>query len=529
MKKTEKALLLLLPIILAVAVALSSAGFASFSTDKMIMQDASATAVKTLTEIGNPLIAGPGGSYYDDGTLYYTDTGNTIGYNLEHTDFLFEFNIVFNQLAFPSWFSLTFRASGCDRTQSANLEQKGYSFAFFPAGSVEIWKDGTTLASQAISPILTGTKYNFKIGAINSGNEVNLLLYIDDAPIIDITDQDSPYLGGEWFNICSDGAVSANLISTKQDKVPFYSTFTLSTLGEYPMRAGSPLPDVSPDNSIELFNSSNAVGFNQYLQNFSFEFKVNFQTFAWPSNFYVSARAGGFDRAMSPALARKGYSFRFSALGDVEIYKEGASIGLVNKGSAFVEGQDYIIEIGLVDLDENRTLVFAMVDNKMVTSVIDENSPIQEMGFLNINGDGNVVCTLSSSYTRLVPLTTTIENSDAATIISTYFFNTISYQNMDYQDFSDRNLQALLIDDVSIFDLNKSFYAMIDGERANAVNVKYVDNVLQIEIQNEVFSTATNQPASIDCNTLTIKKTAQYNGLECPSGFILKQTYYFDF
>ena len=101
------------------------------------------------------------------------------------------------------------------------------------------------------------------------------------------------------------------------------------------MRAGTPLAKVDHYNNITLESAGSTVGFNQHLQNFSFEVKINFSTFAFPSNFYISARVSGFDRANAPALARKGYSFRFSALGDVEIYKEGVSLGIVNKGSAF--------------------------------------------------------------------------------------------------------------------------------------------------------------------------------------------------
>ena len=96
MIKSKKALALP-PIVVLVLMALSSllvtispsqnAGVKTFS-------ETSDFSYKTITEIGNPVIAGPGGSYYDDGTLYYLDTGNTIGYNLEHSDFLFDFNIV---------------------------------------------------------------------------------------------------------------------------------------------------------------------------------------------------------------------------------------------------------------------------------------------------------------------------------------------------------------------------------------------------------------------------------------------------
>ena len=484
---------------------------------------------KTITEIGNPLVAGPGSSYYDDGTLYYLDTGNTIGYNLEHTDFLFDFNIVFNQLAFPSWFSLTFRANGCDRTQSSNLTQKGYSFVFFPAGSVEVWKDGATIASQNISPISTGVKYNFKIGAINIDDKVNLILFIDNQIVINHTDSESPFLTGEWFNICSDGIVSANLISTKNVVIPSYSTITLSTLDEFPMRAGSPLPEVDDYNNITLVNGSNTVGFNQQLQNFSFEVKVNFSNFEFPSNFYISARASGFDRANSAGLERKGYSFRFSALGDVEIYKEGISIGIINKGTTFVEGQDYILEIGLVDLNETSTLVYATVDNKMVVSVTDSNSPIQKGGFININPDGDVSCTLSSSYSRLLPLKSTCEESENSKIISTYFYNTISYQDMSYDEFSNRNLQSLLLDDISIYDLNNTYYSLNGNEKINAINVEYIDNVLQIEINKNIYSNTTNELVELNFSTFAIKKPSQNNGFDCPSGFVLRQSYYYNF
>ena len=531
MIKSKKTLALPLIVVL-VLMALSSllvtispsqnAGVKTFS-------ETSDFSYKTITEIGNPVIAGPGGSYYDDGTLYYLDTGNTVGYNLKHSDFLFDFNIVYNQLAFPSWFSLTFRASGCDRTQSPNLTQKGYSFVFFPAGSVQVWKDGATIFSQNISPIATGTRYNYKIGAINEDGAVRLLLFIDNQLVIDAKDLESPYLTGEWFNICSDGAVSANLISTKNVVIPSYPTFTLSTLDEFPMRAGTPLAKVDHYNNITLESAGSTVGFNQHLQNFSFEVKINFSTFAFPSNFYISARVSGFDRANAPALARKGYSFRFSALGDVEIYKEGVSLGIVNKGSSFVQGQDYIIEIGLVDLDSSSTLVYASVDNQVVVSVTDSNSPIQEGGFININGDGTVACTMTSSYTRLTPLKSTYAEQTETSEVSTYFYNTISYQDMAYNDFTNRNLQSILLDDVSIYDLNNAYYALDGDSRINAIDVSYVDNVLKITINKNVYSSSTNDGAQLNFSTLTIKKPSQNSGFVCPSGFVLRQSYYFDF
>lgn len=477
--------------------------------------------IATITEIGNPTIAGPGNSYYDDGVLYYTSTGNTIGYNYDHSNTIFDFDIMFNTLAFPSWFSLTLKASGCDRTQSPNLEQKGYSFVFFPAGTVQVWKDGATLVSTAVEPINCGTKYNIKLGAVNDGNNVRLSLVFDGHEIINQVDSQNAYLNGNWFNICSDGSVSANLISTKKVVYPDYYTYTMSTIGSYPLKAGAPIVDKY--NNVYLQNSGETIGFNQALQNFSLEMNFNFTTFEWPANFWISARTKGFDRVLSANLEQKGYSFRLNAGGVVEIYKETASLGSANVGG-FAVGQNYIVEIGVVDIDENTTNLFLSVNNQVVISVNDSEDPIQSPGFINMNGDGNVALKITSSNSKITPLQTTVEKNEKI-VLTTHFLNTISYTALEYTEFGERNLRSILLDDVSVYDINANYYALSGQNRIRAVEVKCIDNKLIIEIAKTFYSNSGIEQVA-NYKELTIKKTAQNSGLKCPSGFVLKQTYY---
>ena len=136
---------------------------------------------------------------------------------------------------------------------------------------------------------------------------------------------------------------------------------------------------------------------------------------------------------------------------------------------------------------------------------------------------------MTSSYTRLTPLKSTYAEQAETSEISTYFYNTISYQDMTYNDFTNRNLQSILLDDVSIYDLNNTYYALDGVSRINAIDVSYVDNVLKITINKNAYSSSTNDGAQLNFSTLTIKKPSQNSGFVCPSGFVLRQSYYFDF
>lgn len=479
--------------------------------------------IKTITEIGKPTIAGTG-SYVDDGVLYYASGGNTVGYNIEHSNILFDFDIILTSYSFPNWLSITLKASGLDRTQSSNLEQKGYSFAFFPAGQIYIWKNGETLATinHAFN---INTKYNFKIGALNEDNNVRLILKVNNESVVNLIDSTNPYSTGTWFNICGEGAVSAEIYTTKKVVIPDYYTYTLSTMGEYPTRAGTELAEVDKNNNITINSSGSSVGFSQHLQNFSFEAKFNFTKFEWPANFYIGTRASGFDRVMSSNLSRKGYSFRIASTGAVQIYKEKSSLATGNTGFKIEAGKDYIFEVGTVDINKNSTYVFFAVNNKVVASAYDNENPIQAKGNINMNGDGKIACTITSSDTKLSPLQTQVEENENQKILSTYFVNPISYSAMNYEDFSERNLKAITIGDKTIDKINKTCYALSQSSQVKAVDVKFEDNVLVVIVNKNIYNKNTNATVSLDMSSFSILRTSSRQGLEAPSGYILKQTY----
>jgi hypothetical protein len=125
----RKIFLLILSIISVVTSVTFSFAFAETGLDPQAT-DPQATEqqelqVKTISERGNATIAGS--AVYDDGMLLYSGSGDTGGYKGDYSNTLVEFDLAFDFLQFPAWFSLTFKASGFDRTQSSNLAQKGYS------------------------------------------------------------------------------------------------------------------------------------------------------------------------------------------------------------------------------------------------------------------------------------------------------------------------------------------------------------------------------------------------------------------
>lgn len=509
-----------LVIIAAVCVLSVSAAVCVFAANST----ASGEEYKTVSEIGNPTIAGA--SYYDDGTLYYSDAGSTVGYQLDQSNTVLDFDLIFNRLEFPSWFSLTLKADGFDRTQSPNLNQKGYSFVIFPAGTVQVWKNGLTLADTAMSAVNVGEKYNIKLGAVNVGSSVRLILRVNGQSVVDVTDSDGAYLGGNWFNICADGpSVNAEIISTKQEIYPDYHTYTLSTLKRYPLIANPEYAKADKYNNLEILGSGATVGFNQALRNFSLETKVRFTSFNFPANFYIGVRVGGFDRVMSPNLDNKGYSFRISAGGTVEVYKQTESLGSASFGSAFEPNKDYVLEVGSVDVSDDSTNLFVKINNRVVVSLFDSDNPLQNGGWININGDGDVACKLTSSNTDVNPLMTAYSQDADYHIYSVRFQNPVSYEAMDYAAFGERNLKAIMLNGESVLNLNKIYYALTGGNRVNAVDLSFAGNTLTIRVAKKVYSAANGQAADFAVASITVKKTSASGGLSCPSGFVLKNQY----
>ncbi len=484
---------------------------------------------KTISEIGNPLMAGTG-SYYDDGTLYYAHTGCTIGYNYEHGSTAFEFDLLFDNMAFPGWFSLTLKADGFDRTQSPNLTQKGYSFAIFPSGAVEVWKDGLSGVTGNMGAISTGIKYRVVIGAINRDEGVHLMLKVNGVDIISYTDTNNPYTEGNWFNICGDGGtVIAKLITTKQEVYPNYYTYTLSNIGSYPTIANIESAYVDRYNNMELYGSASTVGYMQYLKNFSLEMNVNFDTFPHGTSLNIAMRSSGLDRANSPNLAIKGYVIRIAYYnwgGSIAVTKNGADLGSV--GYTFSEDTDYVLEIGTVDLDSSRTNVFVSVNNQTVLSVVDDNAPLQNYGWITFNNDGQVYCKMTSTNNKLTPLVTKVQETETSYVVETYFNNTISYTTMYHDNFSEALQKAISINSNSVYDINKAYYAIKGESRTNAVTLKYVDNKLVITIEKDWYLKSNDTNTTFEFEQLSLAKTTNSGGMVCPSGFVLKQTYYYN-
>ncbi len=476
--------------------------------------------VKTLSDIGNAKYHGSG-CYYDDGMLKYASSGNTIGYQFNQTNSLLEFDIIFDYIKFPGWFSLTFKASGFDRTQSSNLTQKGYSFIVFPTGVVEVWKPGLPTTKGKIANFSKGVKYRFKLGAYNDGLNVNLYLSVDGNEIINATDTSNAYIQGSWFNVCGEGGTSARLFSTKKEIVPTYHTYTLSTLGDFPMTTAS---GVSYDKykNVTLSSSAGLFGWNQGLRNYSVEVNMKWLTFNAGANIWVAMRNPLFERFNN---STEGYFVRVSKAGDIDLYKNKKP---VTSGKwSYAKNTNFVFEFGCVDLDENRTMVFVNVNGKPAASMIDEDNPIQKKGCFAMNGDGGVVCEMTSVNTKLTPLVTKVSETATSYTVETYFNNTISYTNMNYADFSDVLLDAILVNDNSVKDINKNYYALNQSEQVRAVEVSYVDNKLILNINKTWYFKLNDSETQIEFSELALKKTGATSGLICPSGFALKQTYYY--
>ncbi len=527
MKKTLYSILIVM--IMAFVVTLSaltipkiSATASQTASNESAINEPSTLEVKTLSDIGNATIAGSG-AYYDDGMLKYASSGNTIGYKFDQSYTLLEFDIIFDYIKFPGWFSLTFKASGFDRTQSSNLEQKGYSIIIYPTGSVEVRKTDLQNAVKGnIANFSTGVKYRFKVGVYNENNLAKIYLSVNDTEVLNATDESNPYLTGNWFNICGEGGTSARLFSTKKEIVPNYYTYTLSTIGDYPQSTET---GVTYDRYKNITLKGGTVGWRQGLRNYSVEMNMNWSRFGSGSNVWVAMRASGFDRCNSPNLEQKGYVVRIGRVGVVELYKNGKK---VTSGSwKYAENTDFVFEFGCVDLDETRTMVFVNLNGTPVTSMIDDNEPIMSAGMFNMNGDGDLTCNITSASTKLTPLVTKVKESQDTYTVETYFNNTISYTNMEYSDFTAVLLDAIWVNGTSVKDINNAYYALIGDEHIKVIDLNYINNKLILTINKKWYNITNNLEFNFEFNELILKKTGTETGLICPSGYLLKQTYYY--
>ena len=520
----RKIFLLILSIISVVTSVTFSFAFAETGLDPQAtdpqVTEQQELQVKTISELGNATIAGS--AVYDDGMLLYSGSGDTVGYKGDYSNTLVEFDLVFDFLQFPAWFSLTFKASGFDRTQSSNLAQKGYSILIYYNGNVEVRKPGLTTITGKINNMAEGVKYRVRVGAYNENEAVRIYLSVDGVEIINALDQVDPYLTGAYFNICGDGGTKARLYSTKKEVVPDYFTYTNSTMGSYPTATAS---GVSYDKykNVSLHSSAGTFGWWQGLRDFSFETKINWEKFGNGANLWVAMRAERFDRVTT---AHNGYCVRVGRAGVVDIYKNGTKI--TGGKWKYEQNTDFIFEFGVVDLDENRTMVFVNVNGAPAVTMVDDNEPLRRHGWLNFNGDGEINCTFKSVSTKVTPLVTKVIDNISFYTIETYFNNTVSYTDMEMEDFSSILLDAIWLNNCSVAEWNDGFYALSNSERQNAVSLQYQNNKLIITINKTLYNKANNNQTEFIFNELMLKKTGVNKGFVCPTGYQLKQTYYYN-
>lgn len=518
----KKAILLLLCISL-IAIGTCTA----FVTGERAYADDSVETL-TLTQTGNPVIAGIGGSSFDEGVLYYETSGNTVGFSYDMSNSVLEADYVFTEFAFPSWFSITFKASNVDRTQSPNLEQKGYSFILFPAGNCEVWKDGQTVAQGVAAPFSTATVYRIKAGAYNSGNEVNLILTINGEQIINATDSNSPYLTGSWMNYCADGDVAAQVSSTLPPAYKDYNTYSTDDF-RYPTAvaaAGSQTPVFGHGGTFETFDSSSTVGYNLHMKNYSFEAAFTLKEGSGSGWIGIATRVSGFGRVLQTDLQNQGYSFLFFTQGLLQIFKNGT--GLIASASipALLPGETHVLEVGSIDINDSTTKLVAWVDKKCYIDYNDSNNPLQSAGYMNINADGNIAMTVEPVHTKLSVTGISESESENATQIHVNFVNNFSFTPMKTQDFTADNLNAITLNNVSIYQMNL-LYTAEDGK--NAVDVAYERGRLTLSVCKRIKDKKTGAVTDFTVKTLRIFKTKNPGGFSPPTGLILKQSIYKEF
>ena len=486
----------------------------------------------SLTDLSSPLIAGTG-TYYEDGLLHYGNSGCTAGWYLPNPDNIMEFDVTFtNQFDAPAWLSINVRASGFDRTHAAALENLGYVLIINPSGDISLSKNRTAVAAGSGSPLLIHTKYNFKVAAIEYEQGIRVALFVNDVAYIDYYDQtDALLTSGNYFNICGDWGgknLSADFLSTKESYVPPYTTYTLANIGRYPLRAGTPRADVDVHtNAITFANTSQTVGFEQGLQNFSLGAYYYLPKIAEFSNFWISLRAKGFARATDSSVG--GYSIRLGQTGVVEIYKQGGTNGglIGGGGFGFVEGETYYIELGAVDYNETKTMVFVSANNRVIAQAFDETEPYQNAGWVNFTPDGAFFPRISSGNDVITPLRHKAKPGENKTDYCVYLNNAFASHDMAHGEFDERVMKSIEINGQDIVSLNANYHALEDEEPVPAIKLSTYANQFIISVASKLYDGDGNE-VPFTPSKITIRKTSGSRGFVTPNGYILKNTYTFD-
>ena len=138
--------------------------------------------IVSLTDLGSPSITHWGGSYYSDGTLYYQDASDTVGFYKDHSQSIIEFDIIFYSVDWPAWISFNLRAN--EASQQWNCG--GFSF-FMQGAGIGVHRAGQEI-STSIPNFTLGEKYRFQMGAYDEGNQTRLYLSVNGNELINVLD-----------------------------------------------------------------------------------------------------------------------------------------------------------------------------------------------------------------------------------------------------------------------------------------------------------------------------------------------------
>lgn len=470
----------------------------------------------------------------DDGVVYYfnyTNVSHHIGYTLkeEQVNSLVEFNIYFENFDVPdAYMTFTLRASGMGHTFSPYLTQNGYTFMIHPTGNLEVFKESTQIkALTDLKPIESGTKHSFKIGAIQESDNIRLLFILDNEVILDYLDEENPIVSnGTCFNICSlvgagGAGVVAEISPTHEFVCPKYKTYTMGNLGIFPTRSGEVTADIY--GNLNFNSGSDTAGYNVNLQNYSFEFNLNFEELAAAgAGLHINLRAKEYARANSSQCG--GYGITISPT-HFFVFKVGKK-HLATVYYDFKLGVDYNVEFGTVDINENQTMIFVNVDGQTVYSYIDNETPEQHRGMILMTCEGNVKCRLSSSYSGISPLKVKVNDEDTEfTTYKIYFNNAFTSKELEYADFSMRNLKSIYINGISVYDWNERYYGKEISDKA--IDLFASGTSLTIKISREMHLKSDDSSLQFDFEYLKIQKTKNDRGIQLENGLFLKQSYFY--
>lgn len=538
---------LLIIVILACGFVFDNKSYVSFENSDTLLEitddivvDTSDMTAQTLGAVSYPEVTTSelkglqlnGKMSVDDGVIYYQNTANVshfIGYNVnaEQKNSLICFDVYFENFDVPAaYMSFALRASSIGSTLSSLVEQNGYTFVIHPNGEMQVYKNYTQLVWRYDAPTYqSGEKYSFKIGAIEQTDGVRLLFIVDGVTVYDYVDSVSPLTSGDYFNISSlvgtgGAGVFAEIMPTKEFVCPTYPTYTMSTLGTFASRSGELKTDIY--NNLYFSSGSDTAIYDVRLQNFSFEFKVNFSKFPpTHAGFHVNLRAVGYGRANSASLG--GYNILISPT-QIHVFKVGHGyLGLVPAN--FETGVDYDIEFGTVDISSEKTLIFVNVNGETLFSGYDDNNPCQRRGQIVMTCEGDIHCTMTPSTTGIRPLKVKVDKTDANYDKYDFYFNNVfANVDMDYEDISERNLKSILINGLSVVDLNNKYYGKTAEDRA--IDIKIKNNVLSVMVSKSIHLLS-GVDENFTVSKIKLQKTKGERGLKPYNDLYLKQSYFY--